>query len=253
MTNKLNPFVYEECLSSAVKFPDIPVLLNEHYAQCAEDVIVLSILQAIESRFQIELEKQRYLEIGGNHPIATSSTFLLQKRLGMRGVIVEANPDLIDDLRRVRAHDTVVHAAVTAHAVDSVKLSVSNASEISSLDREFVHRWQGGEVGERAYINVPARRINDIIAQELDGIAPVYLSVDIEGLDLDVLRDLDFAEYRPAVIQAEPSDYYLPGNTARMTEFMSSVGYDLSSRTRVNLIYVDRLIEESEQKRRRPV
>ena len=245
MTVKLNPFVYEECIASGVKFPDLPVLLTEHYAQCGEDLIVVALLRALELRHGISVASRRYLEIGGNHPIATSSTLLLQKSFGMRGVIVEANPALIADLRNVRRHDVIVHAAITNQTTDSVKLSVSNASEISSLDRCFVEKWQNGEVGERAYIDVPALRINDLIQREFDDVSPIYLSVDVEGLDIDILEDLDLSRYRPAIIQAEPSDYYLPGNSARMIEYLSAAGYELAGQTRVNLIFADRHPEKT--------
>ena len=76
------------------------------------------------------------MEVGGNHAFATSPTFLLHRRLGMTGVIVEANPDLLEDLRKGRPRDLIVHGAVQTQQVDSVTLTISNKSELSSLDDE---------------------------------------------------------------------------------------------------------------------
>ena len=87
----LNGHVYNACAWAGIKWPDIRVRPVQFYGQCGEDLIILSLLEAKALRCGIELGRQRYLEIGGNHPFATSATFLLNKRLGITGVIVEAN------------------------------------------------------------------------------------------------------------------------------------------------------------------
>ena len=48
-----------------------------------------------------------YVEIGGNHPIRNSNTWLLYKA-GCRGVFVEANPELAALLSHVRVRDLVM-------------------------------------------------------------------------------------------------------------------------------------------------
>ncbi len=211
----------------------------ELYGQCGEDLIVRALLEAKALRDGIDLTQQKYLEIGGNHPFATSNTYLLNRDLGMTGVIVEANPELIGDLERGRPADIIVHGAVQEDAVETVKLSVSNKSELSSIDRRFVLQWQNGEIGEAKRIDVPALRINDVLWQYLDGDDLLYMSLDVEGIDLDVLQDFDFDLYRPWLVQAEPSDHHLPGNTDRIIEHMLTVGYEPVAKTAVNLIFCD--------------
>jgi FkbM family methyltransferase len=234
---RLNSFVYNACLLHRVRWPDIPVRPVELYGQCGEDLIVLSLIEAEALKESADLRLRRYLEIGGNHPFATSNTFLLNKRLRMTGVIVEANEKLIADLKRGRPEDVILHGAVQTQDVDTVFLSVSKLSELSSLDREFVRKWAAGSVGERALVKVPALRINDIMREYLSGEAPYFLSIDVEGMDLQLLRDMDFGRYRPRIIQVEPSDSYIPGNTAEIMAFMESMGYALVAKTDVNLIF----------------
>lgn len=239
MARRLNTFVYEESVAAGLPAPYFPVYAQDYYGQCAEDLIVCAILRSIAFRLGLDLAQERYLEIGGNHPIATSSSYLLHRALGMRGVIVEANPRLIDDLRRTRADATIIFGAVQARDVETVPLSVSNASELSSLDRSFVLEWDGGKVGEREVVDVPALRVNSLIATVMEGRTPVFLSIDTEGTDLDIVRDLDFTTYRPALIQIEPSDHHLPNNARHMAEFFASVGYVLAARTDYNLVFID--------------
>lgn len=238
--SELNGFVYNACLRNGMRRPDIPVRPVELYGQCGEDLIVISLLTAKGLSEGVDLSKQKYLEIGGNHPFASSATFLLNKRLNMTGVIVEANPNLLEDLRNGRPNDIIVHGAVQDRDVNSVKLSISKLSEISSLDRTFVLEWANGSVGEAELIDVPALRMDQIVHDYLGDDAPCFLSIDVEGLDLVLLRDFDFRRYRPWFVQTEPSEGYIPGNTKGIIDYMQSANYELIAKTPINLIFGDR-------------
>lgn len=236
----VNGFVYERCSSAGISPPDIPVFLTEQYGQCAEDLIVSALLEGWSRRQGFDLADATYLEIGGNHPIATSASFLLSRIHAMKGVIVEANPELIPALRALRGRDVCLFGAMQAQDVETVTLSVAKKSELSSLDPDFVKNFAGGSIGERHQIEVPALRINAVLEAHFTGTGPHFLSIDIEGLDLPVLRDLDFKRFRPLIIQAEPSDHHLPGNTDDMIQFLDSQGYLLMAMTAVNCIFMAR-------------
>ena len=236
---ELNSAVYSRTLRHRVAWPNIAVPPVEYYGQCGEDIIVLSLLRAEALRRGVDLSTQRYLEVGGNHPFATSPTYLLHRRGGMTGVIVEANPRLLADLRKGRPDDHILYGAVQTEDVETVTLTVSKLSELSSLDSEYVTRWADGSVGVDSRVDVPALRMNGIVREQFGGEAPCFLSTDVEGLDLELLQDFDFETYRPWFVQTEPSEHFRPGETQRMVDHMRSVGYDLVARTEVNLIFTD--------------
>lgn len=248
----INPFIYQACSDGAIRTPDIPVHARRHFGQCAEDLIIASLLRALVAREGTDLTEQRYLEIGANHPIATSATYLLSTELGMRGVLVEANPDLIADLIKIRSNDIVRHAAVTTSNEAFVELFVSNQNELSSLSRRFVEEWQEGSVGLNRIETVPALRIDQLLREEFGSTAPSFLSIDIEGMDLDILMDMDWSTWRPAIIQVEPSDHFHPNNSAAIADFLGSRGYLLVARTEVNLIAIDRTRLSVHEQRQNP-
>jgi hypothetical protein len=235
----LNQNVYELIGSAGMKTPDIPVFAVRYFGQCAEDIIVLAIIRALCAREGLDAKRERYLEIGANHPVSTSATYLLHETIAMTGVLVEANPCLIDDLRRFRPHDIIVHGAIQTNDANVVDLFISNHDEISSLHRSFVAEWSGGTVGECGVDSVPALRINDVIREHFPDRAPVFLSLDIEGMDLAVLSDLDLRRVRPALIQIEPSEHYHPGNSRDITVHLEGMGYIVTACTDVNLLAVD--------------
>jgi FkbM family methyltransferase len=236
-----NAFVYYEAMRNGVGLPDIPVVCAEHYGQCGEDLIVAALIEARAVADGVDTKQLRYLEIGGNHPFATSATFLLHTRLSMTGVIVEANSKLIADLKKGRPHDTIVHAAVTDSDAPTAKLWISPKSELSSLDQNFSIEWAGrGQAAPRKARlgeEVPAIRVNALIERYMAGASPCFVSIDIEGFDLRILKDFDFRRFRPWFIQVEPSDDYFPGNSGHIGQLMHSVGYRLVAKTDVNLIF----------------
>lgn len=237
--SKINDFVIEECLKHGVQGPDIPVYAQETFAQCSEDIIVISILRALALRKKYNLCDKRYLEIGANHPIATSATYLMHTTLQMRGVLVEANSKLLPALQKIRPNDIIKYAAISVTDEPFINFYVSNQNELSSLHRDFVEEWQDGTVGLSHIDKVPALRVNDLLVSEFQNEAPIYVSIDVEGLDFEILKDWNWARWRPAVIQVEPSDHYIKNNSTAIIEYLETQGYLIIAKTNVNLIAID--------------
>src|SRR5438034_3993649 len=213
--------------------------IEETYAQYGEDRIVLALLRALVcDRGGRSLQSICYVEIGGNHPIRNSNTWLLYKA-GCQGILVEPNPELAGLLAQVRPRDTVLAAAVVPDQQEQVVLHLGRYDELSSLRADHIASFGafGGLGGIERSISVPALNINTLF-QRLT--APVdYLSVDVEGLDVDLLAALDFSRFRPAIVQAEPSEHFLHGNTRRMIDLMHGNQYVLLARTEGNCIFLD--------------
>lgn len=236
----INPFVVLRTDEADIAPASIEVSLREQYGQESEDLIVESLLTAWAMRTGTDLSQCRYIEIGANHPFATSSSYLLNRLHGMSGVLVEANEDLLEALRKARPQDAIAHCAVTTENVDEVDFFISNLSELSSLSRDFVETWQDGAVGIAEKRTVPARRVNNLLEEHFGATTPAFLSVDLEGLDLDILQDVDWKRWRPVVVQAEPSDHFVAKQSTAIASFMHAQGYVLVARTPVNLIFAER-------------
>ena len=219
--------------------PKAASCIEETYAQYGEDRIVLALLRALVcDRGGRSFQSACYVEIGGNHPIRNSNTWLLYKA-GCRGLLVEPNPELAALLAHVRSRDTVISAAVVPDHRERVILHLGRYDELSSLRADHIESFGafGGLGGIERSIHVPALNINAILQRipaQVD-----YLSVDVEGLDVDLLAALDFSRFRPTIIQAEPSEHFLRGNTQRMINLMHGNKYVLLARTEGNCIFFD--------------
>ncbi|MGY3146334.1 FkbM family methyltransferase [Bradyrhizobium sp. USDA 3397] len=206
------------------------------YAQGGEDVIVEGIMAARLCKSQRTWDSVFYVEIGANHPISTSSTYLMYQR-GARGVLVEPNPELGALIRTARPKDILVPSVVLPAPKPSATLIIGNAHELSSVDEAHIESFGDfdGLGGVREHIEVSAVGINELLnayANKID-----FLSIDCEGLDHDLIKAIEYERIRPSIIQCEPSEHFLKGNRARIINLMECRSYRLAAITDNNVIF----------------
>ena len=232
-----NPFIEYEVGRLRLKAAPIATTIRETYAQCNEDLIVEALLRAKFAAASRDMSTVRYLEVGGNHPVQTSSTYLLYRAWGAQGFIVEANAELAERLRSSRPRDVVIQTAVSDKLDETVSFYVHELDELSTLSAANVRGVEStGLPGNLARIEtVQNMHINAFfdahINTQLD-----FMSIDIEGLDLPVLQALD-PMHRPTVLQVECYDAVL---LTKLKESLEPRGYFLAAMTEFNVIFVQR-------------
>ena len=239
--SQTNINVESECDRLTLSLPDIPVPNVPYFGQCAEDITILALLRALARNEGLDLTKQCYLEIGANHPVATSSTYLLNKVLGMKGVLVEAHPDLAKICEYSRPSDIVVQTAVVPNDQKSAILHVGNLSEKSSISPTFANakQWQRNEYEVTKKLKVPALTINELFEKYFQNAEPLFVAIDIGGRNLPVLHTLDFEKWRPFAIQMELSESFVPQAYSVTNTLFNDRGYQIIGCTDVNVIAVD--------------
>lgn len=231
----VNPFIFDITEEQEMMKPTITPFLQESYAQRYEDVIVMSLLDA----YALKVSSPKnfgYVEFGGNHPVSTSSTYLLSKKYGCHGILVEANHELALQLREHRPDDLVIDAAVVAGYEQQVELVISKEHELSSTDKRFVKRFVEKGMTRRT---VQAVNVNHVLHQAKEKYDIFSLFIDVEGPDADILEAINYEEYRPITIQIEASEAIVPGNTDRIRKIMMNAGYILIAHTYINFIFID--------------
>jgi FkbM family methyltransferase len=170
-----------------------------------------------------------FVEVGASLPQWESQTWHLEA-LGWSGVLIEPQPNLADELKRQRSAKVFAVACSTrANAGKRLRLHVAGA--LSSLDRE---RMAPGAAPERV-IEVPARTLDDILGEASAPVGFDFLSVDVEGHELEVLSGFDFARWQPRLILLE--DHVADLGKHR---FLTRAGYRLIRRCENNGWYVPR-------------
>ena len=208
------------------------------YAQQGEDLILDSLLWHLG----ISAEKMTYLDIGAWDPIQSNNTFYFY-RLGGHGVLVEPNPAFAKKLTEARPRDKVLNLGVGLDAESAPYYIIGGpgGDQLNTFDKEAADGYSAKTNGKNfieTTLSMPLVNINRIIAENFDGKAPTYVSIDVEGLDFTILQSLDFAKYKPAVFCMETVDFSSRGQRTQLIEFLVSKGYTVRGASFVNSIFV---------------
>jgi FkbM family methyltransferase len=206
------------------------------YAHSGEDIIARLLLGTNT--------KPTYLDIGACRPIAGNNTYLFYAA-GGRGVLVEPNVSLIPELKAKRPGDIVLNVGIgVTDQIEANYFCYSDPGFNTFNERSVEQRIASSGVKFTQVVKMPLVSINRVIDEHLNGRAPDFLSIDVEGLDLPILRTLDFQRFRPRVICAETIDEdfrrAVPIMAPDVTEFLAEQEYAARAMTYLNTIYVDR-------------
>lgn len=141
--------------------------------------------------------KGYYVEVGANDPRARSQTWHLEQQ-GWTGVLIEPQPDLAATLRAERKSQ-VFAVACSSPANAGQELPLHVAGPLSSLDRRGM---APGATPEKV-IRVPVRTLDSILEEAGSPAGFDFLSIDVEGHELDVLQGFDLARWRPRLLMIE--------------------------------------------------
>lgn len=218
-------------------FPQ-PIVIREYntYSQAGEDAI-LAFLFADK-----KMSKVSYLDIGTNTPDYCNNTYLLYKK-GHRGVCVEADKTLIPIIKEVRADDKIINAGVAVSTQLEADFYIFDIKGLNTFDKKEVEKRQAsGTFHVMQVVKVPLISINDIIKDYFESY-PDFISIDIEGLDLEVLKSLDFNKYPVPVICVETCEFsenHVRPKDNSISDFILSKGYVVYADTYINTIFVDK-------------
>jgi FkbM family methyltransferase len=211
------------------------------YSQFGEDLIVSYLFNTLG------IQQPTYLDVGANHPKFISNTYYFYKR-GAHGVLVEPNPRLAKLLRSARPRDIVLEVGIGLTAETQADFYVFGgfADGLSTFSKSEATHWETvglkghGTIPVEKVIKVPLVPINKIVADNFQDKAPSLLSLDVEGLDLDVLKGLDFDRFAPDVVCVETLGYHPDQSTYKkndIIDFMLAKNYVAYADTRVNTIF----------------
>jgi FkbM family methyltransferase len=217
------------------RFVDLNLYKRSGFSQFGEDANVASYLRALGRSCR------SYIDIGANDPVSHSNTYLFY-RDGGSGTLVEANPEIARRIRRKRPRDTVVNVAVVPEGSGEMDLHVMDLDGLSTVSSQWRDAIARQEAASTVKI-LPVRTvgINDLLMANVGSKQIDFASLDIEGLDYDVLSAWDFDRWRPYLFCGETAEISISGyvRNERIGGLMNDRGYRPLFNTFANTIFVD--------------
>jgi len=195
------------------------------YAQYHEDLILQSIFPCLKDGF--------YVDVGANHPMILSNTKKFYDQ-GWCGINIEPNPVLIVEFEKERPRDINLNLGISMEAseMDFYRMSadtLSTFSKQSAIESEKLYKEKIVDV-----ICVEVEPLVDVFKKHCPTQAIDFMSVDVEGYDLTVLKSNDWDLYRPKVLVIEINQ-----DESNILSFVQSVGYEIAYRNHTNALFLD--------------
>jgi FkbM family methyltransferase len=192
---------------------------HKSYSQYGEDVKIWEFFNYSKSGF--------FIEAGANHPTKLSQTYLLEKN-GWTGILVEPVPECCELLRAQRSSKVFEKALGSSEQRGALKILIPGGStELASAYFEENQLTQSDRVIETEVVT-----LDDLLCE--CGVETVdFISLDMEGMEIDALKGFPFERYRPAFILIEDRNENL-----KKHRFLKQKKYKLVYRMGSNNWYV---------------
>lgn len=205
-----------------IKYSDI--FGRESHAEYGEDIIVYRILR------KCNITNPQYIEIGIPASLDGSNTRYFYDG-HCKGVCIEANPQAYQTLKETRKRDVVMNMGVSGKNNSGKILPfycIKGSDALNTFSKRVldVRLEQGFEVEK--ILEVECKSLDEIFT-DLKISSPDFVSIDVEGMELEVLKDFDFNKYQVKVWSIEKGE--------GIKELMLENHYELAAETPANYIF----------------
>ena len=203
---------------------------KKSYAQEGEDLVVNRLLEGKKNGF--------YVEVGAHHPYRFSNTYFFYKR-GWSGICIDPLPGTKKAFNKSRPRDIALELGVS-EVPEKLQYLMFNEPALNTFDPVLAQSRDGHgpyKMIDRIFIDtLPLSEI--LKGQKIPASGIDLLSVDVEGLDLQVLMSNDWNLFSPKIIITEAL-------SARMEDiasdpiyhFLLTKGYRLYAKTGCSIIF----------------
>jgi FkbM family methyltransferase len=219
-------------LPKAIKseFGKLPPNCNPSYSQEGEDLILQRIFENKTDGF--------FIDVGAHHPTRFSNTYLLYLK-GWRGINIDAMPGSMKAFDQVRPEDINIECPISDKE-EELTFYVFNEPALNTFSESEAQKknlLNGYKIIERKQLIT--NTLSNILSEYLDKRQQIdFLSIDVEGLDLKVLKSINWDNWKPTVILVEDltRDLEVIFETGSIRQYLLPIGYKLFAKT-VNTLF----------------
>ena len=151
-------------------------------------------------------KKGIYIDIGCGHPIKNNNTYLLNKK-GWSGINIDLDIDNIELFKIYRPKDLNICAAISDEMKETDLFFYHSRSALNTIDKKTAN-YQKAKV--TSIKKIKTTTLNNVLGESIYNSSNIdFLSIDVEGSELSVLKNFNFHKFKPKVIVVEYLDLSL--------------------------------------------
>lgn len=202
----------------------------ESYSLEGEDILL--------NRYFKEKVSGMYVDVGAHHPYRFNNTYFFYKK-GWKGINIDADKNAIDLFNVSRKNDINILSAVSNDVSKKIYYQF-NEPALNTFSKSLCKKYIKLGYKLISENKLSFRKLSDILKENMYNKQHVdFMSIDVEGDELKVLKSNDWNTVRPEIILIEVLD--LPdiesASSHGITKYLKSKDYKLVAKTLTNLLY----------------
>jgi len=141
-------------------------------------------------------KKGFYIDVGCHHPIINNHTHLFYKK-GWKGINIDLDFNSIDMFNFFRPRDLNIQTAISNEINDAELFFYHNRAAKNTISKAFAS-------GAKIIKKIKTETLDNILSTHLKDDQKIdFLSIDVEGNELNVLKGFNIKKYKPTLIMLE--------------------------------------------------
>lgn len=204
------------------------------FSQCGEDLIVKFIFDCLG------INNPTYIDIGAHHPHYISNTALFYKN-GSRGINIEPDPTLFKEFLKYRVEDKNLNIGIS-DSNSELDFYIISSPTLNTFSKDEAEKYaQEGNFKIKSVEKIKVKTLKNVLDDCSNGVFPQFLTIDAEGVDELIIKEIDFENNYPIVICIETISFSTSGNgvkNIKLIEYIENKGYLIYADTYINTIFV---------------
>lgn len=187
-----------------------------------------------------------FLDIGACDGVSFSNSYLLEDEYKWKGLLIEPMKSIIPVLKEKRPNSMIIEKAAYSESGKILSFCENRDDKMISgldgyVDKEFqvkqynkVHFWES--------YDVETVTISDLLKEHKYPQFIEYVSLDVEGAELEVLKGMDFQTYTYGIMNIEHN--YVEPRRSQIKELLLENGYIYRCATSFDDDYIHRSMIE---------
>jgi hypothetical protein len=165
------------------------------FSQEGEDIALARLIGQNKNGF--------YVEVGSHHPFRFSNTYLFYRK-GWKGICIDPLPCSKIMFNKYRPRDIAIEAGVSKNNAQ-LKYFMFNEPALNTFDENLAKLRDGLKnykiIDEKI---IKTTKLSDLLSEYINKNQKIdFYSIDVEGLDIEVLESNNWSIHRPDYIIAE--------------------------------------------------
>ena len=172
------------------------------------------IFQDLFVDYILKKEKGFYCEVGALDGKELSNTFYLEKELGWSGILCEPNKSYQELIKKNRPSNILVTEPLFSKENEEVNFTELEGGR-SGIDKNSNNK--------KSY-KLKTTTLNKVLEENLNNKNINYISIDTEGTEYEIIKELNFEKFYPEIITIEHN--YDKKKRDKIYKFLKMKNYD---------------------------